>query len=123
LCAGVIHHGHFIIVVQSPSSEVFPPCPVRPRRGREGDWTKVLEFMDECDSEFPVWFVEDDEGYEGDCDCSLGEPECFVLRWFTICLQILCRVMVQILSKGLIRSGISYARRQVSGYLHTSSEW
>ena len=80
---GVIYHGHFIIVVQSPSSEVFPPCPVRPRRDQEGDWTKVLEFMDECDSEFPVWFVEDDEGYEGNCDCSLGENECFIVGWFT----------------------------------------
>lgn len=70
--AGVIHPGHFIIVVQSPSSEVFPPCPARPRRDQEGDWTTVLEFMDKCDSEFPAWF---DEGYEGDGDYSFGELE------------------------------------------------
>jgi len=110
LWAGVIHHGHFTIVVQSPSSEVFPPCPIRPCRDQEDDWTQVLEFMDECDSEFPVWFNEDDEGYEGDCDCSLGELERFVLRWFTMCLQTPCKAMVPY--KGLIRSGIRVSHAQ-----------
>ena len=72
--------------------------------------------MDERDSEFPVWFVDDDEGREGNCDCSLGELEYFRLRIrllvYNVSFQISCRVMIQMLCKVLTLSEIGVGHAQ-----------